>query len=192
MKKQFSETVCAWCIIFTMVTLFLECATAQTVETRRDKNSAWKWNNAAWFEGKPKEKFFDWGGYGETNDKKQYLIWAAFAGAGVMWGCREAYHADPYIFEKRRGVGSESFWGSDAWKRNYVGNDPDNRHKHEWLGNFGRDVHHTFGFGSKAVLFTSTFAIGARKHPIKYRVLNAVIGWAIHSAAANVAYNALR
>jgi len=193
MKKQFSEAVCAACIILFFAVVFAECATAQTVTMHPQKQGRIiKWNNASFFKDKPKERFFDWRQYPETWDAKQFSLWGLSALSGAMWGAREAYHANPYIFEEIYGVHSESFWGSDAWKRNYVGNDPEQPHKHEYLGNVGRDVWHTFGFSSNVLLFSGTFAIGARKQPIKYRVFNAGVSLAIRTAASFAFYNSLR
>lgn len=151
-----------------------------------------KWNNAASFKDQPKPKFFNWKTYPKTLDGKQLSTWGVFVASGMMHGAREAYHAQPTVFETRFDVGSESFWGSEAWKRNYVDNDPDKAHKHEYFGNVGRDVWHTFGFASNALLFSGTFIIGARKQPIKYRVANALLGWGARSLAASLTYNALR
>lgn len=191
MKKSFSERVCAACWILAILIVFAELATAQTVELRKT-NPKIPWNNHSYFEARTKTKFLNWHDYSDSWDKKQWVTWAAFAGSGAMWGMREAYHAEPTVFETRWGVSDHSFFGSEAWVRNYRNNDPTQGHKHEWLGNVGRDVHHTFGFGSKALLLGGTFAIGARRQPIKYRVANMAIGWALHSLTATIAYQALR
>lgn len=190
---QFSTQVTAFCIVALLVMGLAHCATAQTVEHRKaQRGSIVKWNQAAYFDTAPKLKPFDWSGYGETWDGKQFTIWAMYAGAGVAFGMREAYHADPYVFERKWGVGSESFFGSDAWKRNYVDNNPDLPHKHEYFGNVGRDVWHTFGFASNAVLLSGSFAIGARKQPWKYKGANFVIALATRSLFASLTYNAFR
>lgn len=74
---------------------------------------------------------------------------------GISRGTLEAYHSNPHIFENKFGVDKYSFWGSEAWQRNYNNNryknfdGTINSHKHEYLGNFGRDVWHTFGDISK-------------------------------------------
>jgi len=218
MKKRFSEAVCAACWILAIVVVFAECATAQndstvsslaewmgrditpqqlgphyTVTMRPQKQvRIIKWNNAGFFKDKPKERFFDWRSYPETWDGKQFSLWGLSALSGAFWGARESYHANPYIFEEIYGVGSESFWGSDAWRRNYIDNDPEQPHKHEYLGNVGRDIWHTFGFGSNVLLFSGTFAIGARKQPIKYRVFNGLVGIGVRSLFASLTYNSLR
>lgn len=150
------------------------------------------WDNSKAFKNAPKLKPLDWSSYAQTWDGKLYATWFAYAGAGVAHGMREAYHADPYVFENRWGVGSESFFGADAWKRNYYGNNPENAHKSELIGNVGRDVWHTAGATSKVVMFSATFGIAVRKHPIKYKILNALIGYGIQSAFASMTYSSLR
>lgn len=60
---------------------------------------------------------------------------------GLIWGIREYYHKDPRVFEKALGVDEESFFGSKAWKRQYVNNDPNNKHKPEIFNSF-RDFWH--------------------------------------------------
>ena len=211
MKKRFSEAVCATCWILAIVVVFAECATAQgagislaecetlnvpynpTVTMHPAKQGRIiKWNNTSFFKDKPKERFFNWRSYPETWDGKQFSLWGLSALSGAFWGARESYHANPYIFEEIYGVGSESFWGSDAWKRNYIDNDPDQPHKHEYFGNVGRDIWHTFGFGSNVLLFSGTLAIGARKQPIKYRVFNGLVGIGVRSLFASLTYHSLR
>lgn len=150
------------------------------------------WNNHAYFEKRTATKFMDWGDYLESWDKKQWSIWGWFAINGIIWGSREAYHADPKIFETRWGAGETSFWGSEAWKRNYWNNDPSAGHKPEWAGNFGRDFWHTSSYVSKSGFYTCSFLIGSRKQPLKYRVANLLIGIAVQSAFINLTYNGLR
>jgi len=200
MKKRYSEAVCAAYWIIAFVAVFAECATAQTAletvrgpitETRHAKRAI-PWNNYAYFETRKPTKFLNWSDYMESVDKKTLVTWFAFAGAAAMWGARERYHANPYTFEQTWGVDSESFWGSDAWKRNYLFRDPTRKHKSEIFGNVGRDVHHTFGFGSKALLVGGTFSIGARNQPIQYRVANMGIAWFWHWLFANITYQTLR
>ena len=190
-KKSLSEAVCAACWILFLVVAFAECATAQTVEMRHGSRRI-PWNNHAYFESRPKTAALNWGDYLESWDGKTFATWGAFAVAGVSWGMREAYHAEPTVFERAWGVSDRSFFGSEAWVRNYQGNDPDRPHKSELFGNVGRDIHHTFGFGSKVVLVGGTFTIGARRQPLKYRVVNAVIAWGVHSIFATASYQALR
>lgn len=165
-------------------------------ETKPAKADKWRWNNARYFKGtdylSKKNKALDWSGWMETWDGKQITLFCTYALSGVWHGMGEAYHADPFVFEKRWSVGSKSFWGSDAWERNYVGNNPDNAHRSELLGNVGRDIWHTANFSDYTPAFVATFSISIRKHPIKYRVANALFGCAIRSLFANVTYATLR
>jgi len=179
--------------ISTLLFLLLS-AFSLNAQNKLDKNGGPLviWDNSKAFNCAPKLKALDWSTYAKTWDGKLYLTWFAYAGAGVSHGMREAYHADPYCFEKKWGVGNESFWGSDAWKRNYQNNDPDQPHKHEFIGNVGRDIWHTAGAASKVVMFSATLGIGVRKQPIKYKILNALIGYGIQSAFATLTYNSLR
>lgn len=150
------------------------------------------WNSATYFKDRPKPKALDWSTYANTWDGVQITTWGAFALGGIMRGCREAYHAQPDVFERRFGAGKTSWWGSEQWKRNYRDNDPEQPHKSEILGNFGRDMWHTFGGSDKMILISGSFIIGARKQPVKYRVANAVLAWAVHAAFSSVTYQTLR
>ena len=190
MKKQIT-LLFIFCSLFSSAQSPLETVRGPITEIRKT-NPKIPWNNHAYFQERKPTKALNWSDYLDSWDKKQWVIWSTYAWAGAMWGMREAYHADPYCFEKKWDVGSGSWFGSDAWKRNYRNNDPTQPHKHEWMGNVGRDVHHTFGFGSKVFLAAGTFTIGTRKQPIKYRVANMLIGWGIHSLFATAAYQALR
>lgn len=184
-------------IIGSIIAFFLvcmcECAFGQTAFTKKQKPGRLiEWNSAEFFKAQLKARAFNWQTYPESVDGKTLLTWGLFAAAGVLHGAREAYHADPYVFERVYGVHSESFWGSDAWKRNYHGNDQAQPHKHEIFGNVGRDVWHTFGFAYTGLMFSGTFAIGVRKQPVKYRIANALIGFGARSLFASLTYNSLR
>jgi len=192
-KYIYSEFVSPACAIAFLVVAFASMAGCQTVEQRPGKRGPLAvWNNSEFFETAPKPMALDWTTYMETWDGKQFTTWGAFAIAGILHGSREAYHADPYVFETRWRVGSESWFGSDAWKRNYHGNDPANGHKQEYFGNVGRDVWHTFGFGSNALSWGGVWVISTRKQPVKYRVTNLLLGLGVRSLAASLTYNALR
>lgn len=112
--------------------------------------------------------------------------------SGVLHGAREAYHADPYVFERGFGAAPESFWGHDAWKRNYYGNDPNRPHKHEFFANVGRDVWHTANFGDKLFLISGTFWLGARDKPRRAKIIGLLAGVLIRSAAATATYQMVR
>lgn len=187
-SKEFSTKVTAACIVaFILLVIAIKCG-AQTVEHRKGTRKI-GWNNAKFFEEKPKLKLLDWSSYGETWDLKQFTIWSMMAGAGVSRGIAEKYHADPYIFEKRNGVNSNSFWGSDSPKRNY---NPDGSHKTQIIGNFGRDVYHTSLDVSIGFIAISTLSIGFRKHPRKFKLANFLIAMAIQSGAQALTYEIVR
>ena len=150
------------------------------------------WDNTKAFKNDPKLRALDWSTYAKTWDGKLYVTWLAYAGAGVCHGMREAYHADPYVYEREWNVGNESFAGSDAYKRAYFGRNPNGKHRSELLGNVGYDIWHTAGAASKGLMFTATLGIGIRKQPIKYKILNALVGYGIQSVFASLTYSSLR
>lgn len=109
---------------------------------------------------------------------RKILIWGASGISGAIWGAREAFHADPYVFERHFGVEPYSFWGSQQWQRNYEGNrymgenGVPNKHKPEWAGNLGRDFWHTSGYSSALLMIGGTFAIGGSKQSFKHKILD--------------------
>lgn len=129
---------------------------------------------------------------------KKILVWTAFGLGGMVWGAREAYHADPYIFEKKWGVDPYSFWGSCQWERNYHGgrylneSGLPNAHKTEVFGNIGRDFWHTSGYVSGAFVLTGTFTIGASKQKLKHKVFDMLIGTGCFFLVSSLTYNSLR
>lgn len=187
MKKEI-----AFFLLFSIVTNII-VAQEPVIEHNVVKKFHLRWDNTRVFESATPEKFMDWSLVKYSWDGRTISAWLLSMGTGLAHGMREAYHADPYVFEKRWGVTSESFWGSDAWKRNYINNDPDLPHKHELFGNVGRDIWHTSGFVSKTGLISASFAIGSRGGiPRKYRVANWLIGFGIHSLFATITYKTLR
>ena len=190
---RYSTQVTAFCIVALFVMGLAHCAKAQTVEHRKTPpGKIIYWNQADYFKTAPKLKFWDWDGYGETWDGKQLVSWGLLAIAGAAFGTREAYHRNPYCFEEIYGVSNTSFWGSDAWKRNYQDNNPDLPHKKEYFGNVGRDVWHTAGAASKVLLVSGTFTIGARNQPKKFRALNMFLGFGLQIATTSLFYNAFK
>lgn len=154
-SKKFSHTMVTLCVIaaFMLIgytackgqTSWPEVATIAETKATPDPYGRFRWNGSGYFKTNdylqaPDKRLFDWSSYMNTWDGKQAAIWGLLALSGVAHGVLEAYHADQRIFEKRNGVAPTSFWGSEAWKRNYVDNNPDNPHKHELIGNIGRDV----------------------------------------------------
>jgi len=115
-----------------------------------------------------------------------------FAVGGSAWGAREAYHADPRVFERAFGVGPYHFLGSNAWERQYFGNRyAPGQHRPEW-GNSFRDVWHATGTGSRVLFVGATFAIGAGKKPLRHRLLDLALASAVGSATAWGTYTLLR
>lgn len=138
------------------------------------------------------KSFWNWRDYGFTLDVQQFGIWGLFLASGYAHGVHEAFYADPYIFEKKRGVHQHSFLGSDGWVRNYWENNPELGHKPNAL-NWTRDVKHASYFANKTLFVGGTFAIGARKNqPLKFRVFNLGLGLLGQSLAATITYNTIR
>lgn len=141
----------------------------------------------------PLGKLFN--GYKVTGDK--VATWTGFAIGGAMWGGREAYHADLRVFEKKWGVDAYSFFGSQAWQRNYEGNRYRNKdgsinaHKPE-IGNSLRDYWHFSGAASRTLWIGGTFIIGAKNQKLKHKLIDMAIGSAISVTSAWATYNYLR
>lgn len=178
--------------VIAVIMLLPALLSAQTVEYRR-ADPRLPFDNVSAFERYPASGFWEWSNYIESLDGKQFSIWAVVFTSGILHGMRESYYADPTCFERKWGVSPTSFFGSEAWRRNYWCKDPNNGHKPEYLGNVGRDFWHTSGFAQKTLLVGGTFAIGARKkQPLKIRLLNLAIAIGAQSLAANLAYNHYR
>jgi hypothetical protein len=167
---------------------------SEVPETKANYNEGkWRWNNHQYFKSNPqKRKALNWNDYNETFDVKQCAIWGIFALSGVAHGMREAYHADQYVFETTWNADKDGFWGSDAWKRNYHGNDPTQGHKHEYLANFGRDIWHTADEFDVFGLSLASIGTGFRKQPFKYRAANWLIGMGVRTLFARITYDTLR
>ena len=189
-NKQFSTAAAMICAIAAIIILFATCLSSQ------ESYDAFKWDRSSYFKSpeytSQKNKFLNWSEYTMTWDGKQFATWGVLALTGIAQGMREAYHADPYVFETRWGVGSKSFWGSDAWERNYIGNNPSNPHRSEFFGNVGRDVWHTMNAVSVIPMATTVFIIGARKQPLKFRVANMLLGMGARSLFCTITYETLR
>jgi hypothetical protein len=135
-------------------------------------------------------KWYDFSTYKFKGNKKRW-VWGGYLVAGVLHGGREAYHAESTVFEKRFGVSSTSFFGSEQWKRNYYGNSPELPHKPNIWNTF-RDYYHFSSTAHTTILVSGAVLIGTGKQPTKYKVLDALIAITIRSAAASLTYNALR
>lgn len=119
-------------------------------------------------------------------------VWIGYAVAGILHGGREAYHAEPTVFEKRFNAAPLSFWGSEQWKRQYFNRDPENQaHKPE-IWNSVRDYWHFSHTASATLWVSGAFVLGYSKQPLKYRLLDGVIAGIITSAFASGTYELLR
>lgn len=137
-----------------------------------------------------KLQWYDFSTYKLKGEGKR-AVWIAYAAAGILHGSREAYHAEPTVFEKRFGVGAQSFFGSEQWKRNYFNRNPDNGHKPN-IFNPVRDYYHFSGAATKAIWIGGAFVLGMSKQPMKYKLLDLLIGTLITSGTASLTYNLLR
>lgn len=118
-------------------------------------------------------------------------VWISYAVAGILHGGREAYHAQPDVFERRFNASHTSFFGSQQWKRQYYDNNPELPHKpNAWNGL--RDYWHFSGATTKYILIGGAFTIGASKQPVKYRIIDTLIAFAGFSASASLTYTLLR
>lgn len=155
------------------------------------------WNGSAFFnsdeyKNRTDRSFWNWKDYHRTWDGKQLVIWSLYALSGVAHGAREAYHADPEVFEKLYGVHQNHFFGSEAWIRNYHDNQVAKGHKSEAFGNIGRDFWHTADEFDIWPMGAATLSIGMRKHPRKFKLVNMVLGMGARTLFAMVTYNTLR
>ena len=213
-NRKLAAIVSQVAMILIVIICALTCAFTQTIgsplgaynvkiadnekqQTPPSNEPDFAWNNSKYFRSydyikAPDKRFFDWKSYTVTWDGKQAAIWGLYALSGVAHGIREAYHADPYLFERRNGVEPTSFWGSDSWKRNYYHNDPDGHHKREFFGNVGRDVWHTFNQVDLVPLGISIAASAKRKHPLKYQIANTLVGLGLRVLFVNITYATLR
>lgn len=184
-------------IIILFLTLLQFNLSAQYSQKKDQNFDRFRWNSSGYFKTdeyklSPDKKLLDWKNYNSTWDGKQFAIWSVFAISGIAHGMREAYHADPYVFETQWKVLEKSFWGSDAWIRNYNGNDVDLGHKPEWFGNIGRDFWHTADEVDVWGLSLACTLNGMRNQPKKYRWANLLAGMGIRTVCAFVTYNTLR
>lgn len=120
-------------------------------------------------------------------------IWLGYGVAGSMWGAREAFHADPTVFERRWNVGEKSFFGSQSWQRQYEGNTyfDGARHKPEAFNTF-RDYWHFSGTFSRTIWLGGTFTLGASKQRLKHRLIDLGIGLAVSAISGNLTYKYFR
>jgi len=138
-----------------------------------------------------KLKWYDFRTYRFKGGGKR-AVWISYAIAGAfLHGPREAYNADRYVLQRALGVSPTSFFGSEQWVRQYRNNDPTQPHKNNLFNGF-RDYWHFSGAGTKYILIGGAFTIGTSKQPLKYKILDTLIGFAGFSITANLTYNLLR
>ena len=119
-------------------------------------------------------------------------VWIGYVAAGILHGGREAYHAQPNVFEKRLNAAPSSFFGSEQWKRQYFNRDPEiQAHKPNAFNGF-RDYWHFSGASTKYILIGGAFTIGASEQPTKYKIIDMLIAFAGFSATASLTYTLLR
>ena len=122
---------------------------------------------------------------------------ALCAVGGILQGGREAFHADPKVFD-RLGAKEYGFFGSQQWQRKYEGNrylnetGSVNRMKSQILGNFGRDYWHTSKYAVPVLYCSGVFLIADDKTKFKKKVLNLLVCGAVSSVCANLTYKGLR
>lgn len=149
--------------------------------TKQDKQALRLYSKLNWY---------DFSTYQFKGEGKR-AVWISYAIAGILHGGREAYHAEPTIFEKRLNAAPQSFWGSQQSVRQYYDRDPDGVHKPE-IFNPVRDYYHFAGAATKTVWIGGAFTIGMSKQPMKYKLLDLLIGTLITSGTASLTYNILR
>ena len=135
-------------------------------------------------------KWYDFSTYKFKGGGKR-AVWIGYAVSGILHGGREAYHAQPNVFEKAFNASPLSFWGSEQWKRNYYDRNPELPHKPN-IWNPIRDYYHFSGAATKAIWIGGAFTIGMSKQPMKYKLLDLLIGTLITSGSASLTYNILR
>ena len=139
----------------------------------------------------PKPKWYDFSTYRFKGQGKR-AVWIAYAVAGILHGGREAYHAEPTVFEKRFNAAPLSFFGSEQWERQYYNRDPETQaHKPNALNGF-RDYWHFSGASTKYILIGGAFTIGMSKQPTKYKIIDTLIAFAGFSVSASLTYTLLR
>ena len=149
--------------------------------TKQDKQALRLYSKLQWY---------DFSTYKFKGEGKR-VVWISYFAAGVLHGGREAYHAEPTVFEKRFNAAPLSFFGSEQWKRQYYNRDPENGHKPE-IWNSARDYYHFSHLASSTIWIGGAFTIGMSKQPMKYKLLDLLIGTLITSGSASLTYALLR
>ena len=135
-------------------------------------------------------KWYDFSTYKFKGGGKR-AVWIGYAVAGILHGGREAYHAEPTVLQNVFGGPDDSWIGPMQWKRQYYKRDPELPHKPN-IWNPIRDYYHFSGAATKAIWIGGAFTIGMSKQPMKYRLIDLLIGAVITSGSASLTYNILR
>lgn len=136
------------------------------------------------------------GGYRIT--WKKVALFSLMGFSGALHGAREAYHADPTVFERHFNAHPYGFGGSHEWERKYVGNRYKNDSgtprpmKSQVFGNFGRDYWHTARYLNHGVNIGVSITIGASKQPLKHKIIDGVLAFATHELFSSLTYKTLR
>ena len=135
-------------------------------------------------------KWYDFSTYKFKGEGKR-AVWIGYAVAGILHGGREAYHAEPTVLQNIFGGADDSWIGPMQWLRQYPNRDPDLPHKPN-IWNPIRDYYHFSGAATKAIWIGGAFTVGMSKQPMKYSLIDLLIGAVITSGSASLTYNILR
>jgi len=149
--------------------------------TKQDKQALRLYSKLEWY---------DFSTYRFKGEGKR-AVWIAYAAAGILHGGREAYHAEPAVLQNVFGGPDDSWIGPMQWERQYYKRDPELPHKPN-IWNPIRDYYHFSGAATKALWIGGAFTLGMSKQPMKYRLIDLLIGTLITSGSASLTYNILR
>lgn len=134
--------------------------------------------------------------------KERKTFWKDFAGyailatAGAANGMRDAYVAEPSIFQSRFGASKNGWFGSESWRNKYKNGNPDDGEK--FLGSTSilaptTDFYHFSGAMRTTGLIAGTtlITIGEKK-PFWHYVLKVTAGGVVYGLSSHVSYNMLR
>lgn len=112
---------------------------------------------------------------------------------GFVHGMREAYHAEPKVFELRFGAKPDGFFGSESWKRKYHDYDGGNAVERSVLFTPVSDFWHVSAWVEKGYYLTGTAVVvlGERRRWTHY-VADVAISFVAASLGSAISYRALR
>lgn len=134
----------------------------------------------------------------EIANPSKFIGWGVLAIAGAVDGMVEGYEFDGRkSFERKFEVSPNSFWGSQSWRRAYVGGDPQNGYKSKKAQIFGaNDFYHVADDVRKLGYITGgiTVAIGGKQTNSKWwhYAADFAIGFAISGLAKQQAMEWVR